>query len=55
MRGLIKTLFGDARHLVVVAGCIIVTLALLHTCLAPAAAFVLPVSLLAGAAYLAKR
>jgi len=54
MRALVKTLFGDARHVLVVAACLVITLVLLHTFLAPAAVILFPVMLLAGAAYLAK-
>jgi hypothetical protein len=54
MRGLVKTLFGDARHVLVVAACIGITVLLRHIFLAPAAVILFPVMLLAGAAYLAK-
>jgi hypothetical protein len=55
MRGLFKTLFGDARHVLAAALCLMVTLAALRSPAAPAAGLVLPLCLLAAAAYLARR
>jgi hypothetical protein len=55
MQGFIKTLIGDARHIITAALCIGVTVLLLHSGLRELAGLVLPLSLLAGAAYLAKR
>lgn len=54
MQGFIKTLFGDKRTLAVVALSILVALVLLHSPAAPLAGLVLPLCLLAGAAYLAR-
>jgi hypothetical protein len=54
MRGFIKTLFGDARNVCTAAICVAAGAALLHTPAAMLAGFVLPVALLAGAAFLAK-
>ncbi|MDE2238801.1 MAG: hypothetical protein KGJ73_02585 [Rhodospirillales bacterium] len=54
MNGFIKTLFGDKRTLAVTALSILVTLAVLHSPVLLAAGLVLPLCLLAGAAYLAR-
>jgi hypothetical protein len=54
MQGFIKTLFGDKRTLTVSALSILVALAVLHSPAAAAAGLVLPICLMAGAAYLAK-
>jgi hypothetical protein len=54
MRGFIKTLFGDTRNFCTAAVCVGIGVALLHTPLAVLAGLALPVTLLAGAAYLAK-
>lgn len=55
MQGFIKTLFGDKYTLGVAGSCIAVAVALLHSPAAVIAGAVLPVCLLGGAAYLAKR
>jgi hypothetical protein len=54
MRGFIKTLFGDARTLCVAAICILLAVLILHSPYAIIAGIALPVTLLIGAAYLAK-
>lgn len=54
MQGFIKTLFGDKHTISVSALAILITLAVLHSPAAAAAGLVLPVCLMAGAAYLAK-
>jgi hypothetical protein len=54
MRGIIKTLFGDARNVAVATLCVGSAVVLLHTFMTHYAGIFLPVSLLAGAAYLAK-
>jgi len=54
MRGFLKTLFGDSRHVCVAASCVGVAALLLRTPLAAAAGLVLPAALMAGAAYLAR-
>ncbi|MBB5373411.1 hypothetical protein [Acidocella aromatica] len=54
MRGFIKTLFGDQRTLSVVGLSILVAVVVLHSPAELAAGLALPVSLLAGAAYLAR-
>jgi len=54
MHGFIKTLFGDRRTFIVAVSSIIIAYATLHS---PATAFagvILPLCLLAGAAYLAR-
>jgi hypothetical protein len=55
MQGFIKTLFGDKYTLGVAVGCIVIAAALLHSPAAIFAGLVLPVCLLCGAAYLARR
>jgi len=55
MQGFIKTLFGDKYTLGVAGICILVAVALLHTPAAILVGAVLPISLLGGAAYLARR
>jgi hypothetical protein len=55
MQGFIKTLFGDKYTLGVAGICILVAVVLLHTPAAILAGAVLPISLLGGAAYLARR
>ena len=54
MQGFIKTLFGDARTLMVAGLCILVGFVVLHTPAAALAGLVLPLCLLGGAAYLAR-
>jgi hypothetical protein len=54
MQGFIKTLFGDARNVAVAAICISIAALLLITPAAIVTGLVLPIALLAGAAYLAK-
>jgi membrane protease YdiL (CAAX protease family) len=54
MRGFIKTLFGDARNFCVAAICVALAAGILHTPLEAMAGLVLPLALLAAAAYLAK-
>jgi len=54
MRGFIKTLFGDARHVGTVVVCVGAVVVVMHTPLAAAAGLLLPVALLAGAAFLAR-
>jgi hypothetical protein len=54
MRGFIKTLFGDARNVCIASICVGAGAIILYTPAAMLAGFVLPVALLAGAAYLAK-
>jgi hypothetical protein len=54
MRDLFKTLFGDARNVCTAAICVAIGAAFLHTPLAVLAGIALPITLLAGAAYLAK-
>jgi hypothetical protein len=54
MQGFIKTMFGDKRTVMVAVASIIIAFAALHS---PATAFagaILPLCLLAGAAYLAR-
>jgi hypothetical protein len=55
MQGFIKTLFGDLRTVITAAFCIGLAIVLLHTKLYPLTGLVFPLSLLAAAAYLAKR
>ncbi|MDR3522115.1 MAG: hypothetical protein P4L54_10955 [Acidocella sp.] len=54
MQGFIKTLFGDKNTLVVVAGAILAAVLVLHSPLPVLAGALLPLCLLAGAAYLAR-
>jgi hypothetical protein len=54
MRVFFKTLFGDARHVGTAAICVGVAALVLRTPLAAAAGVVLPVALMAAAAYLAR-
>ena len=54
MQGFIKTLFGDKRTLAVTALSILVAVVVLHSPAFLAAGMVLPLCLLAGAAYLAR-
>ncbi len=55
MQGFVKTLFGDKYTLGVAGSCILVAAVLLHTPAAIFAGAVLPICLLAGAAYLARK
>lgn len=54
MQGFFKTLFGDKRTLAVAGLSILAVFAVLHSPAAPLAGLVLPLCLMAGAAYLAK-
>ncbi|MDE8350176.1 MAG: hypothetical protein POG74_11985 [Acidocella sp.] len=55
MQGFIKTLFGDTSTLAVTAGAIFAAVLVLHSPVPALAGAVLPLGLLAGAAYLARR
>jgi hypothetical protein len=55
MRGFIRTLFGDVRTLITAALCVAFAMIVLHTRFYPAAGITLPLTLLVGAAYLAKK
>lgn len=55
MRGFIKTLFGDAGTLAVTGLSIVIAFAVLRSPAAPYAGLALPLCLLGGAAWLAKR
>jgi hypothetical protein len=54
MKGLIKTLIGDGRTVACVAVALAIALVLLETSARLAAGIVMPLVLLAGAAYLAR-
>jgi hypothetical protein len=54
MKSLIKTLIGDARTVACVTVALVIAVVLLGTVARPAAGIVLPLVLLAGAAYLAR-
>ena len=55
MQGFMKTLIGDKYTLAVALANILIALALLHSPAARAAGIVLPLCLLAGAGFLARR
>ncbi len=55
MRVFMKTVFGDIPTLLVAGLCLAVAIAILHTPAAILAGAVLPLCLLGGAAYLARR
>ncbi|WP_298161646.1 hypothetical protein [Acidocella sp.] len=55
MQGFIKTLFGDKNTLMVAGGSILLAVGLLHTPAHELAGVALPLCLLAGAGYLARR
>ena len=54
MQGFVKTLIGDKRTVAVVAIAVLIAYGLLHTPIAIAAGFVMPICLVAGAVYLAQ-
>jgi len=54
MRGLIKTVFGDTRTVMIVAICIMLSIAVLHSPFASRTGLVLPLLLIAGAGNLVK-
>jgi len=53
LKGFIKTLFGDFRNIAVAASCVLLAAAVLHTNLAIYNGLFFPLTLLAGAIYLA--
>jgi hypothetical protein len=55
MQGFVKTLFGDKYTLMVAAACGLVAFAVLHSPAAILAGVILPICLLGGVAYLARR
>lgn len=54
MQGFIKTLFGDTNTLAATAASILIAFAVLHSPATILAGLILPLCLLAGAAYLAR-
>jgi hypothetical protein len=55
MQGFVKTLFGDKHTLAVAAASVLIAFAVLHSPATIMAGLILPLCLLASAAYLARR
>jgi hypothetical protein len=55
MQGFIKPLFGDRHGLAVAASSVLIAIAILHSPAAMVAGLILPLCLLSGVAYLARR